>query len=73
MVKLPPSKTNYKALELTELMFDSIYKHHGPLKNIISNWDVLFTSTFWTHLHKLVGTKSRMLSAYHPQMDGSTE
>jgi len=28
---------------------------------------------FWDHLHKLLGRKLRMSSAYHPQTDGSTE
>lgn len=73
MVELLPSRTNYKAPELAELMFDSVYKHHGLPKNIISNRDVLFTSTFWTHLHELVGTKLKLSSTYHPQTDGSTE
>ncbi len=34
---------------------------------------MLFTSTFWTHLHKLLGVELRMSSAYHPESDGSTE
>ena len=37
MVELLPSRTNYKDPELAELMFDSMYKHHGLPKNIISN------------------------------------
>lgn len=39
----------------------------------MSDRDSYFTSTFWTHLHKLTGTQLRMSSAYHPQSDGSTE
>jgi hypothetical protein len=35
--------------------------------------DVLFTSTFLSRLHCLVGTRLRMSSAYHSQSDGSTE
>ena len=54
-------------------MFESVYKHHGLPKNIISDRDVLFTSTFWEHLHTLMGVKLRMSSAYHPQTDGATE
>ena len=46
---------------------------HGLPKNIISDRDVLFTSVFWGHLHKLIGTKLKMSSAYHPETDGSTE
>lgn len=54
-------------------MFENIYKHHGLPINIISDRDVLFTSLFWKHLHKLMGTTLKMSSAYHPQTDGSTE
>ena len=73
MVHLIPSRTNYNASQLAELMFEHIYKLHGLPKNIISDRDVLFTSTFWGQLHRLIGTKLRLSSAYHPQSDGSTE
>lgn len=73
MVHPIPSPTNYNARQLAELMFEEIYKLHGLPKNIISDRDVLFTSTSWGHLHKLLGTKLRISSAYHPQTDSSTE
>ena len=73
MVHLCPSRTDYNARQLAELIFDEVYKHHGVSKNIVSDRDVLFTSIFWEHLHKLLGTKLKMSSAYHPQTDGSTE
>ena len=73
MVELLPSRINYRAQELAELMFNGVYKHHGLPRTIVSDCDVLFTSTFWGHLHKLVGTKLKMSSAYHPQTDGATE
>jgi hypothetical protein len=73
MVELIPSRINYKATEVAELMFESVYKHHGLPKSIVSDRDVLFTSTFWGHLHTLIGTKLKMSSAYHPQTDGATE
>lgn len=73
MVELIPSRINYKAQEIAELMFENVYKHHGIPRNIISDRDVLFTSTFWGHLHTLVGTQLKMSSAYHPQTDGATE
>ena len=73
MVHLIPSRTNYNASQLAELMFEHIYKLHGLPKNIISDREVLFTSTFWGQLHRLIGTKLRLSSAYHPQSDGSTE
>lgn len=73
MVKLLPSRINYRAQDLAELMFEGVYKHHGLPRTIVSDQDVLFTSTFWKNLHKLIGTKLKMSSAYHPQTDGATE
>ncbi len=55
MVHLVPSCMNYKAPQVAELMFAEVYKHHGLLKNIVSDHDIIFTSNFWSHLHKLIG------------------
>ncbi|KAJ8507317.1 hypothetical protein ONZ45_g10305 [Pleurotus djamor] len=73
MVRLIPSRSNYTAKHVAELIFSEIYKLHGLPQAIVSDRDVLFTSRFWQHLHELIGTKLRMSSAYHPQSDGSTE
>jgi Integrase zinc binding domain len=73
MVHLIPSRTNYKAKDIAELMFEHIYKLHRLPKSIVSDQDVLFMSTFWQCLHDLVGTQLKMSSTYHPETDGSTE
>ena len=73
MVHLIQSQTNYNASQLAELMFEHVYKNHGLPKNIISDWDVLFTSIFWSRLHKLIGTKLCLSSTYHPQSDSATK
>ena len=73
MVHLVPSRSNYTAKDIAELMFAEVYKHHGLPRAIISDRDVLFTSLFWTHLNRLIGIKQKMSSAYHPEIDGSTE
>ncbi|KAG9221532.1 hypothetical protein CCMSSC00406_0009355 [Pleurotus cornucopiae] len=73
MVHLVPSRTNYTAKNVAELVFSEVYKLHGLPKRIISDRDVLFTSHFWQHLHHLIGSKLHMSSAYHPESDGSTE
>ena len=73
MVHLVPNKSTYKAHEMAELMFDNVYKLHGLPKAIISDRDVLFTSTFWGRLNELMGTKLRLSNAYHPQTDGATK
>ena len=58
---------------MAELIFAEVYKHHGLSSSIVSDCDVLFPSTFWKQLHELIGMKSNMSSAYHPESDSSTE
>lgn len=67
MVHPIPSRTTYTARQMAELVFEQIYKLHGLQKSIVSDRDVLFTSTFWQRLHQLMGTKLKMSSAYHPE------
>lgn len=50
MVHLIPTKTTYRAKDIAEVMFDRVYKHHRMPKNIVSDRDSLFTSTFWKRL-----------------------
>ena len=73
MVHLVPSRIDYSAKEVAELIFVEVYKHHGLPKKIISDRDTLFTSMFWTHLKQLIGVEQRLSSTYHPQTDRSTE
>ncbi|TFY57697.1 hypothetical protein EVJ58_g6867 [Rhodofomes roseus] len=73
MVHLIPTKQTYGAVQVAEVVFEHIYKLHGLPERIISDRDTLFTSTFWTHLHRLTNTELRLSSAYHPQTDGATE
>ncbi|CAA7263787.1 unnamed protein product [Cyclocybe aegerita] len=73
MVHLVPSRSTYSAREVAELVFENVYKLHGLPSSIVSDRDPLFTSHFWRELHKLIGTKLRMSSAYHPETDGTTE
>jgi hypothetical protein len=73
MVHLVPSRVNYNAQDVAELVFAEVYKHHRLPCSIMSDWDVLFTSVFWTHLNRLLGVEQQMLSAYHPKSDGTTE
>ncbi|KAJ8473319.1 hypothetical protein ONZ51_g7961 [Trametes cubensis] len=73
MVHLVPCRTTYTAKQVAELVFAEVYRLHGMPRAIVSDRDSLFTSTFWTHLHRLVGVELRMSSAYHPETDGATE
>ena len=46
---------------------------HRVPESIVLDCDTKFTSTFWRELHRLMGTKLLMSTAFHPQMDGATK
>ena len=63
----------YRVREIAEIVFENIYKLYGLPNYIVSNWDSLFTSTFWKRLHNLISIKLKLSSVYYSQTDGSTE
>ena len=67
------TQTTVTAVQLAEIFLREVVRHHGIPKAIISDRDPRFTSIFWRSLWKLMGTKLKMSSAYHPQTDGQTE
>jgi len=64
---------NITVEDLALLFFNNWYCENDLPKEIISDRDKLFVSNFWQALHKLTGVKLKLSSAYHPQMDGSSE
>ena len=73
MAHFAPTNTTVDAIGAARLYFDTVFKHHGLTKVLITDRDTRFTSEFWDHLFKLCGTKMAMSTAYHPQTDGQTE
>ena len=67
------TKTDISAPQVAELFRDHIWKLHGVPRSIVSDRDTRFVSIFWRSLMKLVGTKLRFSTAYHPQTDGQSE
>ena len=61
------------AKEVAWLFLKEVVRLHGVPKSIVSDHDTKFMSTFWHELHKLMGTKLLMSTAFHPQTDGATE
>lgn len=66
-------KHPFTAQDVADLFMKEIYRLHGLPSTIILERDACFTSQFWQHLFKSLGTKLTMSTAYHPQMDGQTE
>lgn len=73
MVHLVPTTTTVTAEGVADLLCSHVIKHHGLPQSIISDRDSKFTANFWRQLMKLLGTKHRLSTAYHPQTDGQTE
>ncbi|MBW0567886.1 hypothetical protein O181_107601 [Austropuccinia psidii MF-1] len=61
------------AMDTAIMIWNKVISHTGLFQNIISDRDPKFTSSLWTNLHKLFGTKLSFSTAYHPQTDGLAE
>jgi hypothetical protein len=70
-IQIVPTKTTITAKELAVTFFNTWYCENGLPNNIVCDCDKIFVSRFWKVLMKLTGVKLKMLSAYHPETDGS--
>jgi len=68
-----PVQSTYKAIQITNIFMQNIFRLHGLPKCIISDRDVKFTSAFWKALFKGLGTQLNFSTTYHPQTNGQTE
>lgn len=68
-----PTYTTAMVRDIAFLFLQHVFREHGLPKSIITDRDARFTSKFWNELFRLLGTKLKMSTAYHPQMDGQTE
>ncbi|GJY69860.1 putative reverse transcriptase domain-containing protein [Tanacetum coccineum] len=59
--------------KLMKLYMKEVVTRHGVLVSIISDRDGRFTSLFWQALHKALGTRLDMSTAYHPKTDGQSK
>jgi transposase InsO family protein len=68
-----PVKTEYRPPQYAKKYIAEIVRLHGIPKNIVSDRGSQFTTHFWEHLHKGLGTSLIRSTTYHPQIDGQTE
>jgi hypothetical protein len=69
---LPCHKTT-SAAQTAEIFFRHVWPHFGLPRNIISDRDSHFLSTFWHTLWSLLGFQLKFSTTFHPQTDGQTE
>lgn len=73
MAHLIPLSTTVRASELAWIFVRDIVRLHGLPDSILSDRDSKFTSRFWREVHRILGTRLLMSTAFHPQTDGATE
>ena len=72
-VHIVPTMMTVTARGITWLILKEVMRLHGIPESIVSDRDTKFTSIFWKEIHRLMGSKLLMSTAFHPQMDGATE
>nr|GEZ11796.1 reverse transcriptase domain-containing protein [Tanacetum cinerariifolium] len=64
-----PMRENDPMEKLIKLYIKEVVTRHGVPISIIFDRDGRFTSLFWQALHKALGTRLDMSTAYHPETD----
>jgi len=72
VVLTPCAKTLTKE-GAAKILLNHVYKRFGLPDTIISDRDPWFTAKSFQELLKLLGVKSKLTTAYHPQSNGTTE
>ncbi|GJT66449.1 putative reverse transcriptase domain-containing protein [Tanacetum coccineum] len=68
-----PMRENDPMEKLMKLYMKEVVTRHGVPISIISDRDGRFTSLLWQALHKALGTRLDMSTAYHPETDGQSD
>jgi hypothetical protein len=68
-----PVKSTCKAVDIANISVKEIFGLHGMPKEIVSNKDTKFTSSFCKSLMAGFETKLLFSTVYHPQNDGHIE
>jgi len=73
MIRLKATITNISLEGIAKIYRDEIWKIHGVPRTILSDQGPQFASKFMEDFTKVLGTKRKLSTAYHPQTDGQTE
>ena len=72
-IVLVPCNKTITSEQTAKLLLENLYKRFGLPDKIISDRGPQFASKAFLELLKLLGVKSALSTAYHPQTDGTTE
>src|ERR1700728_3731798 len=72
-VILTPCNKTLTSQDTAQLLLENLYKRFGLPDKIISDRGPQFASKAFVELLKLLGIRSALSTAYHPQTDGTTE
>ena len=73
MIHLKATTTNISSEGIAKIYKDEIWKLHGVPRTILSNQGPQFALKFMEEFTKVLGTKRKLSTAYHPQTDGQME
>jgi len=68
-----PTRTTDNATILAQQFIDNVYRPHGLPLDIVSDRGATFSSAWWKEVTRLLGTRTNLSTAFHPQSDGQTE
>ena len=71
--RIVPCRITDDAKQTADRFFDNWHCFFGLPERIVNDRDMCFTNKFWRSLHKRLGVKLQMLTAFHPQTDGRSE
>ena len=68
-----PVRSSYNATFVARVYMEQVVRLHGIPKKIISNRDLVFTSSLWRSLQRELGTQLNFSFSYHTETDGQIE
>jgi hypothetical protein len=73
MCILMPYKKHITADQTANLLIQHVWVHFGLPTSIVSDRDTRFLGDFWTSLWRMMDTKLKRRTAFHPQTDEKTK
>jgi len=73
MVHFIPTTEKMSVEGLAKLFRDNVWKLHGLLESIISDRGPQFMAEIMRELNRMLGIKSKLSMAFHPQINRQTE